>query len=55
MERFLVYKNDSNQYTLLPRYTIGIRDGNDVNLGKNEVGPFYLVIVQVMSQNIRRK
>ena len=38
--KILVYKNDSNQYTLLPRYTIGIRDGNDVNLGKNEVGPF---------------
>lgn len=38
--KLLVYKNDNNQYTLLPRYTIGIRDGNDVNLGKNEVGPF---------------
>ena len=38
--RILVYKNDNGQYTLLPRYTLGIRDGNNVDLGRNEVGPF---------------
>lgn len=40
--RILIPLNKNRQYSNFPKYNIGIRSGNGVDLSKNEVGPFLL-------------
>lgn len=40
--KLLLPINKDGQYCNFPKYNVGIRDGYEVNLAKNEVGPFLL-------------